>query len=86
MILNKYVDINDFNIPEHIQSYLIDLPDDPDSDDNKFFYKDSESLSKFMAIVHAASIINLPLCIWGDPGVGKTAMIRAFGRIKAKKK
>ena len=38
-----------------------------------------------MAIIHAASIINLPLCIWGNPGVGKTAMIRAFGRIREKK-
>ena len=36
-----------------------------------------------MAIVHAASIINIPLCIWGAPGAGKTAMIRAFGRIRA---
>ena len=36
-----------------------------------------------MTIVHAASIINIPLCIWGAPGAGKTAMIRAFGRIRA---
>ena len=85
LILNNSLEINNINISDKIMNYLIDLSDDPDSDDNKFFYKDSESLSKFMAIIHAATLINLPLCIFGDPGVGKTAMIRAFGRIRADK-
>ena len=85
LILNNDIEINNLEIPEPIQTYLLELPEEPESDDNKFFYLDSESLSKFMAIIHAASIINLPLCIWGDPGVGKTAMIRSFGRIREKK-
>ena len=83
MILNNELDNNNLIIPEPIKKFLLDLPDEPESDDSKFFYKDSESLKNFMAIVHAASMINIPLCIWGAPGAGKTAMIRAFGRIRA---
>ena len=83
MILNNELENNNLIIPEPIKKFLLNLPDEPESDDNKFFYQDSESLKNFMAIVHAASIINIPLCIWGAPGAGKTAMIRAFGRIRA---
>ena len=85
LILNKDLDFNNLVIPEPIYKYLLELPDEPESDDNKFFYLESQSLCNFMAIIHAASLINLPLCILGDPGVGKTAMIRSFSRIRALK-
>ena len=83
MILNNELENSNLKIPEPIKKFLLNLPDEPESDDSRFFYQDSESLNNFMAIIHTASIINIPLCIWGAPGAGKTAMIRAFGRIRA---
>ena len=64
MILNNELEKNNLKIPEPIKKFLFNLPDEPPNDDNTFFYKDSESLKYFMAIVHAASIINIPLCIF----------------------
>ena len=35
-----------------------------------------------MVLINCSSLINLPLIIYGEPGVGKIAMIRAYGRIR----
>ena len=85
LCLNNEIDCSKLDIPINIQNLILkDLPEEPDSDDSKFFYLKSEKLKKFMTIVHCSSMINLPLIIYGSPGVGKTAMIRAYGRIRQK--
>ena len=86
MCLNSEIEGTNFEIPKNIQQFILsDLPEEPDSDDSKFFYKKSGKLNKFMAILHESSMINLSLIIYGAPGVGKTAMIRSYGRIKQNK-
>jgi len=83
LCLNYEIEGTNLEIPSKIQELILDyLPEEPNSDDSKFFYKNSEKLKKFMTIVHASSMINLPLIIYGSPGVGKTAMIRSYGRIR----
>ena len=84
IILNNDIEITNLEIQKPIQTYLLEIPEEPESN-GKFFYRNEESLKKFMAFIHAALIINLPLCILEDPGVGKTDMIRDFGRIRGKK-
>lgn len=39
IILNNDIEITKFEIPEPIQTFLLDLPEEPESDDNKFFYR-----------------------------------------------
>jgi len=86
LCLNNEIEGTNLDIHPKIQELILsNLPEEPDSDDSKFFYKNSEKLRKFMTIVHASSMINLPLIIYGSPGVGKTAMIRSYGRIRQSK-
>ena len=54
-----------------------------DEKDDKYHFKGSESLRKFMVILMAASYIKLHLCVVGPPGGGKTTSARAFSRIRA---
>ena len=71
-------------IAPEIEKILLDLPDEPDSDDPKYFYKNSKLLSNYIAILHACKIANIHLCVYGPPGAGKTSGTRAFGRIISK--
>ena len=71
-------------IAPEIEEILLDLPQEPDNDDPKYFYQSSYSLRKYIAILHACKIANIHLCIYGPPGVGKTSGIRSFGRIISK--
>jgi MoxR-like ATPase len=71
-------------IDQKIEKILLDLNDEPDSDDPKYFYKNSKLLSNYIAILHACKIANIHLCVYGPPGAGKTSGTRAFGRIISK--
>ena len=71
-------------IAPEIEEILLELPEEPDSDDPKYFYQNSYLLRKYIAILHACKIANIHLCIYGPPGVGKTSGTRAFGRIISK--
>jgi len=71
-------------IAPEIEKILLDLRDEPDSDDPKYFYKNSKLLSNYIAILHACKIANIHLCVYGPPGAGKTSGTRAFGRIISK--
>ena len=71
-------------IDPKIESILLDLNDEPPSDDPKYFYKNSKLLSNYIAVLHACKIANIHLCVYGPPGAGKTSGTRAFGRIISK--
>lgn len=63
---------------------IIDELIEVDEDYAEYFFKQSPSLHSFIAKIYAASIINLPLVIYGPTGVGKTAAARIFGRSRNK--
>ena len=67
-----------------IEEVLLDLKDEPPSDDPKYFYKNSTLLKNYIAVLHACKIANIHLCVYGPPGAGKTSGTRAFGRIISK--
>ena len=71
-------------IDPKIEEILLDLKDEPPSDDPKYFYKNSKLLSNYIAVLHACKIANIHLCVYGPPGAGKTSGTRAFGRIISK--
>ena len=62
----------------------IDENDGHDDNDDKYHFKDSEVLRKFMTFLLASSYINLHLCVIGPPGGGKTTSARSFARIRKK--
>ena len=79
-MLNKN---KDFDLPSNIEEYLLSkLEKQEDSNDNKFFYLDSPNLKSLIAKIFAASLINLPVCLQGPTGVGKTSAAREFARIR----
>ena len=87
LIFNPEKHIEKLNINEKILDFFIeklDEKDGNDENDDKYHFKDSESLRKFMVFVMASSYINLHLCIIGPPGGGKTTSARAFARIRGK--
>ena len=53
-----------------------------ESNDNKFYFRESPKLKSFMAKLFAASMINLHICVIGRTGVGKTSCAREFSRIR----
>ena len=55
-----------------------------DSNDNKYFFKDSPKLKSFMSKLFAASMVNLHICLIGKTGIGKTSCAREFSRIRKK--
>ena len=53
---------------EYIRDYLLDkLQKEPKSEDSKF-YKESNSLKYFVAILYSCYISKINLCIYGPPG------------------
>ena len=71
-------------IDPKIETILLDLNEEPPSDDPKYFYKNSRMLRNYIAVLHACKIANIHLCVYGPPGAGKTSGTRAFGRIISK--
>ena len=71
-------------IDPKIENILLDLKEEPPSDDPKYFYKNSRMLRNYIAVLHACKIANIHLCVYGPPGAGKTSGTRAFGRIISK--
>ncbi len=71
---------------KEIQEYLLDLINKnnqlEDSNEEKYFFDNSEQLKKFMIQMYACSLVNQYLCIVGPPGVGKTLGARAFSYIR----
>ena len=55
-----------------------------ESNDNKYYFKESPKLKSFMAKLLAASMINLHICVIGKTGIGKTSCAREFSRIREK--
>ena len=68
-------------IDPKIEEILLDLKDEPYSEDPKYFYKNSKLLRNYIAVLHACKLANIHLCVYGPPGAGKTSGARAFGRI-----
>ena len=80
---NKEIEISD-EIKNKLLSPLLENQKDEQyrSDDNSFFFEKSPSLQKLMALLFACSLINLPVCITGPTGAGKTSLAREFARIR----
>ena len=71
------------NISKNIYEQVINiLSTNKRYQDENYFFEDSKSLCKFMAIIYLASMINLHLCIIGPPGAGKTTAARAYGQMR----
>jgi len=92
-ILKKDPNEKDFELDDELKDYLIndlnssknilnDDDDDDDDDDDQFFFLNSELLKQFIAKLYAASLIHLPVCVYGPTGVGKTSAARAFAKIR----
>ncbi|KAH0800171.1 Dynein heavy chain, cytoplasmic [Histomonas meleagridis] len=73
---NKIIQNNLLNLLNRDSYYI------SETYDNQFFYKDSPPLCEFMAKIYAASIIGLPICVYGPTGAGKTSAARAFASIR----
>ena len=87
LIFSKVNQIEKIKINEKIMDFFdtkLDEEDGNDEIDDKYHFKDSESLRKFMTFLMAASFIKLHLCVIGPPGGGKTTSARAFSRIRGK--
>jgi len=87
LIFNNENHIEKLNIDEKIMELFddkLDENDGHDENDDKYHFKDSESLRKFIVFLLASSYINLHLCVIGPPGGGKTTSARAFARIRGK--
>ena len=81
-LLNKN---QDFEINPKIEKFLSSkLNESNEQNDSKFFFKEDElaKLRCFLAKLFASSLINLPCCVSGPTGVGKTASAREFARIR----
>jgi len=88
-ILKKDPNEKDFELDDEIKNYLINdlnssqnILNDNDDDDDQFFFLNSELLQQFIAKLYAASLIHLPVCVYGPTGVGKTSAARAFAKIR----
>ena len=58
------------NISKNIYEQVINiLSTNKRYQDENYFFEDSKSLCKFMAIIYLASMINLHLCIIGPPDI-----------------
>ena len=68
--------IEDFIYKNYLDQGIIE------SNDNKYYFKDSPKLRAFMAKLFAASMINLHICVIGKTGIGKTSCAREFSRIR----
>ena len=87
LIFNKEKNIEKINIDPKILEFFdekLDEKNGNDENDDKYHFKESESLKKFMVFLLASSYINLHLCVIGPPGGGKTTSARAFSRIRGK--
>ena len=87
LIFSKINQIEKININEQIMDFFdskLDEENGNDEIDDKYHFKDSESLRKFMVFLMASSLIKLHLCVIGPPGGGKTTSARAFSRIRGK--
>ena len=55
-----------------------------DLGEEQYYFKDSESLQKFMVQIYSCSLVNQHICIVGPPGIGKTIGARRLSLIREK--
>ena len=87
LIFNNEKNIEKIEVHNKIMDFFDNKLDEEkgnDDNDDKYHFKNSDSLRKFMVFLMAASHINLHLCVVGPPGGGKTTSARAFARIRGK--
>ncbi|KAK8895427.1 hypothetical protein M9Y10_023891 [Tritrichomonas musculus] len=80
-MLQKTTDFAEDEIPISMINFLLDNLKNKDNEINgQFIYKESKVLRTFIAKLYAASIINLPVCVYGPTGVGKTSAAEQFSK------
>ena len=73
---------DDLIIENYIFEKYLNFDLEEKSKDNQYFFKDSPNLKSFMAKLFLASLINLPICLIGKTGIGKTSCAIEFARIR----
>lgn len=74
---------DDFDVPKEIEDFFIkELINNNTNDDGQYLFKKSPQYCAFLAKLYAASIINLPLYVYGEPVVEITYAAREFGRLR----
>ena len=72
-----------FSIPKIIKDKADNffLTNKQSSSDEKFYFKNSESLKTLMTHLYSCSICKIPVCLIGSTGLGKTSMARDFSEL-----
>ena len=87
LIFSKEKEIDKIIFDKEIMNFFLNKllnVEIPKNHEQKYFFKESNSLKKFMVFMLAASYINLHMCVIGPPGGGKTTSAKAFSRIRGK--
>ena len=74
---------NDINIPESLLAKAKEIfkNDQFISNDERFYFKNSPNLMNLMTHIYFCSLCQIPVCLVGATGLGKTSMVRAFSEI-----
>ena len=78
-MLQKDTEFRDEEVPENIRKFLLEslrYKDTPS--DGQYYYKGIKKLETFVAKLHGASLISLPVCVSGPSGVGKTSAVERY--------
>ena len=78
-----FADISALTVNDQIKTYILNekLIKDPDK---KYFFFGIPKIENYMISLYLYCAMNIPVCVFGPPGVGKTAGAECLARIRTK--